>query len=57
VATATSPGSSADNLTMLALGSASVLAVTGFAVLRARKRRPGFAPVAQANDDRSPTVV
>ena len=57
VATATSPGSSADNLTMLALGSASVLAVTGLAVLRARKRRPGFAPVAQANDDRSPTVV
>jgi hypothetical protein len=44
-------------LTMLALGSATVLAVTDFAVLRARRRRPALAPVARANDDRLPALV
>jgi hypothetical protein len=53
----TSPGASSDNLTMLVLGGATVLAVAGFAVLKARRRRPDLGPVALAEVDRSPALV
>ncbi len=52
-----SPGASGDNLAMLTLGSAAVFAVAGFAMLRARRRRLGFAPLIQASHDRSPAVA
>jgi len=56
-ATKTSLGASGDNLTMLVLGSAAVLAVTGFTVLRARRRRPGLVRVTPAKHDRLPALV
>jgi hypothetical protein len=54
---AASPGTSGDNMMVLTLGSAAVLAVTGFAVLRVRRRRTALTPMVWAYGNRLPTVA
>ena len=56
-AVAASPGTSGDNMMVLTLGSAAVLAVTGFAVLRVRRRRTALTPMVWAYGNRLPTVA